>query len=72
MLDQREIATVDDEDYVHFFVCQILGALKKGNLSDLQSSVPFQPPMATFNPGAATAFSSVFFVDTGDPERRSK
>ena len=33
VLGQRDIATKDDEDHAHLFVCQILGALKKGNCS---------------------------------------
>ncbi len=34
ILDQRDIATVDDEDHAHFFVGQILGVLKEGNRSN--------------------------------------
>ena len=40
VLGQREIATADDKDYAHFFVCQILVALKKGNLSNEALTVP--------------------------------
>ena len=34
VLGHRDTATADDGDYDHFFVCQILGALKKGNHSN--------------------------------------
>ena len=28
---RRDIATADDENHAHFFVCQILGTLREGN-----------------------------------------
>ena len=31
VLGQRDIATADDEDHDHIFVCSILEELKKGN-----------------------------------------
>ena len=34
VLDWRDSATADDEDHAHFFVYQILGALKEGKSSN--------------------------------------
>jgi hypothetical protein len=36
ILGQRDIDTVDDEDHAHFFVHQILVALKERNCSNFQ------------------------------------
>ena len=57
MLGQREIVIVDDEDHADFFVRQILGASKTGNLSNRpwQFMVVFD-----FNLEAVAAFSGVF------------
>ena len=34
VLGHRDIATADDEDHAHIFVCQILGVLKEGKHSN--------------------------------------
>ena len=66
MLGQREIAPADDEDYAHFFVCQILRALKKGNLSN--------HPFHLNHPWLQVQLLrlAVFFINTGNHEWRSK
>ena len=65
MLGQREIATADDEDYAHFFECQILGVSKKGNLSNHPFHLDRSWPRLT---QARPLRLAVFFIDTGNPE----
>ena len=69
MLVQREIATANDKDYAHFFVSQILGALKKGNLFYCLFHLDCSWPRST---QVQPLHLAVFFIDTGDPEWQSK
>ena len=59
MLGQREIATADDEDYAPLFVCQILGTLKEGNLSNHPFHLDHSWPHST-------QVRSLLFIDTGE------
>ena len=65
VLGQRKLATAD----AHFFICQILGALKKGNLSNYPFHLDCSWPRST---QVQQSHLAVFFIDTGNPERRSK
>ena len=64
ILGQGDIATEDDEDHAHFFVCQILGALNKARkmLHFSETIMHGHLIMVAIRPG------SMFFIDTGGPE----
>ena len=68
VLRQREITTADDKDYVHFFVRQILGALKKGNLSNHLLHLDHSWPHLTL----ARLPHLAVFINTGDLQWQSK
>ena len=61
-----DIATADDKDHAHFFVCQILQALKEGNC--------FNRPRLSWplDHGHFRGSSLAFFIGTGGREWQSK
>ena len=63
MLDQRDIAAVDDEDHAHCIAGQILGALKEGNRFNCRRL------SRSLDHGCVRA-ALVLFIDTEGPEWR--
>ena len=59
ILDQRDIAVVDDKDCAHCIVGQILGALKEGNRSNCRQL------SRSLNYGCVAL---ALFIDTDGPE----
>ena len=63
MLDQRDIAAVDDEDRTHCIAGQILGALKEGNRFNRRR-------LSRSLDHSCVRAALVLFIDTEGPEWR--